>query len=187
MKRKMLLHFRGLLLLPLLVLAVGCQTDKPLSPQARQFKQAVGQQLELLAKGVADGLARSDNLAIDATLTAYFAQTPWAALPCPYSVHVVDSGYNYLLGRHHSASSEISQVEKGRANYNHFQKIFRHLQNGQIVPMRFYDLDGPYIVICAPLFHGSDFMGAVGFLFATNCIFERYGLAQDQVLAIDFN
>ena len=188
MKTKMLLYFRLLVAVALSLATPACQWEEPLSPEAQRFKDAVRGQLAMLEPGVAKGLAADDEAAVDEALMAYFGQTPWLEEPCSYSAHVVNGQHLYVAGRWHAPGSQsAASVKKEWVRYSNFKSIFDELESGRIKPVRLYDQDGPFVVICAPLRRDDKFIGVIGLILPDDCLPGRFDLTPDQVLAIDYN
>ncbi len=179
----------GVISILVLVLgAAACNQPAPLSPDQAEFKKAVVTQVKTLQGLLGPALANGKGDAVDTALSRYFDETAWKNIACDFQVRVVDKKKQYIGGRMHLKNWDGSLPgPEVRLDYSTYAKSFDSIAKGEIFSRRFFNTDGPLVIIGGPVAHQGEPVGAFGIMLPGECMPGHYRLKQDQILAIDYN
>lgn len=166
----------------------GCKSPAQLSPEQARFKQEVLEQVQMLKELLGPVMTKPTGKAVDQALSQYFGKTPWKTIDCDYEVRVVDGQKRYIGGRVHRKDWDGSLPGPDiRLDYSQYGKSFDVLGDGKTYAGRFFNSDGPLVIIGSPIFRGGRCVGAFGIFLPGQCVPHHFGLEQDDILSINYN
>ena len=160
----------------------------PLSPEQTEFKKAIVAQVRMLQGLLEPALAKGTGDAVDVALSKYFDRTTWKDIACDFQVRVVDAKKQYIGGRMHLKNWDGSLPGPDmRLDYSTYGDSFDAIDKGKIFSGRFFNTDGPLVIIGGPVSHQGKPVGAFGIMIPGECMPKHYRLQQEQILDIDYN
>lgn len=180
--------FIGLFTIITLFVCGACNGSAPLSPDQERFKKEVRRQITALQSVLAPALSSGSADAVDEVLSQYFNNTDWKRIACNYEVRVVDSKKRYVGARIHLKNWDGSLPGPDtRLDYSQYGSSFNKISEGMIFANRFFNTDGPLVIIGGPVFYEGKNVGAFGIMLPGECLPKHFNLSQDDILAIDYN
>ena len=99
-------------------------------------------------------LAKGTGDAVDVALSKYFDRTTWKDIACDFQVRVVDAKKQYIGGRMHLKNWDGSLPGPDmRLDYSTYGDSFDAIDKGKIFSGRFFNTDGPLVIIGGPVSH----------------------------------
>lgn len=168
------------LCLPLAFL--GCQTKEevPLSEGAVAFKKEVQQALAMLASDLAGPVAKSDVSLIRQSLKSKTPESLKLCRACPFMIGVLD--------RHGDVLAIYPPKDNYSRYYSHYDMVTQALKHGKARHGWLFLSDGSKLyTICTPLRQAGRPVGLIVITTTEDEVKKRWGIAEDEFLAIDFN
>ena len=173
--------FRGAILGLLLLVLGGCQaSEPPLSPAAATFKKEVQDCLDRLCQGVVGAIVKGDVAAINETLKRLEPDTIRLCRMCPFRIGILDQSGNTL--------TVYPFKPEAVGDFTNYDVVVQTLKNRKINQQRLFLQDGSQVyIVCVPLLKGENLVGIMALSLSAEEAKQRWGLSEQDFLAIDFN
>jgi hypothetical protein len=163
------------------IVLCGCGSkEAPLSKAALTFKQEIKGGLKKLSPALAEPVAKDDVQALNAVLKDNYIKAEKAGKPLAFQILILD--------RHGVTLTSYPTEKAGVKRFSDYQVIKKTLGESKIVQERFYLPDGgKFFAICAPLVSNGKVVGALAMGFEPKELSQKWGVSEQEFMAIDFN
>jgi hypothetical protein len=175
-----LIWFRTALMVVILGLGGGCSSSQPpLKPAMVVFTKAVQEACALLLPPLREPVAKGDITAINNILEKTISQVQSNGKTVPFNIAIADKA-GIALTRYPLAkilSMDFSKYE-----------VIAKAKEGKIAQSRFYlPNETKVYVVVAPIILNSKVTGFMGFYLSDQELREKWGLTEEEFLALNFN
>ncbi|MCL6620494.1 MAG: hypothetical protein K6T55_00180 [Syntrophobacterales bacterium] len=175
------LSWRLFLLALVGLLWLGCPArDKPLSPAAAAFRQEMRETLGKLLAVLVEPVCRNDTRACEQAIMTIYPEAPRDTLTFPFRLGIINRDGVLIYS--------IPPLRNIGEDYSHYQAVREALKSRRIINARLYAPDGKEVyLILAPMFKNRQLAGLLVLRLDPGLVMQRWGLGEEEFLAVDLN